>query len=151
MGAIEQIKVNVRRMTRGDIGAILALERKIGKGKSRISYKDMIATDPEGPLDLSFGAESDGQIIGFILARLAYLSIPLTEVCIIHGIVVDPDYQRHGIGGKLVNALVDHCHAEGIDTIRALVEEENAELRRFAEQMGFRRSNIINYDKTFEG
>jgi len=150
MGSEEQFLAKVRRMLRSDIGAVLALERRIGKGYSRISHKDMVATDPEGALDLSFVAESDGQLIGFVLARLAYLGIPLAEVCIIHGIVVDPDYQRHGIGGKLVNALVDHCHAEGINTIRALVEEGNAELRLFAEQMGFRRSKVINYDKTFE-
>ncbi|MBM4432794.1 MAG: GNAT family N-acetyltransferase [Chloroflexi bacterium] len=150
MGSNEQFVAKVRRMERSDIGAVLALERKIGKGHSRISYKDMVATDLEGPLDLSFVAESDGQLRGFLLARLAYVGIPLGEVCIIHGIVVDPDYQRHGIGGKLVNALVDHCHAEGINTIRALIEEGNAELRLFAEQMGFRRSKITNYDKTFE-
>ena len=150
MNMMGQGTVKVRRMARNDIGAVLALERKIGRGQSPISYKDMVATDPEGALDLSFVSESDGQIIGFILARLVYLGIPLTEVCIIHGIVVDPDYQRHGIGSKLVNALLGHCHAEGINTVRALVEEHNAELRHFTEQMGFHRSTIINYDKTFE-
>jgi len=150
MSMMERGAVNIRRMTRSDINAVLALDRKIGGGESGITYKDMAATDLGGQLGLSFVSEVDGQVIGFILARLAYLGIPFTEVCVIHGIVVDPDYQRHGIGSRLVNALLSHCHAEEINTIRALIEEHDTELRRFAEQMGFRRSTIINYDKTFE-
>jgi len=150
MSMMERGAVNIRRMTRSDINAVLALDRKIGGGESSITYKDMAATDLGGQLGLSFVSEVDGQVIGFILARLTYLGIPFTEVCVIHGIVVDPDYQRHGIGGRLVNALLSHCHAEEINTIRALIEEHDIELRRFAEQMGFHRSTIINYDKTFE-
>ena len=150
MSAMERETVNLRRMVRSDIDAVLALDKEIGKGQSRINYRDMAATDPGGALDLSFVAEAHGQVVGFILARLAYLYIPFTEVCVIHSIVVDPDYRRHGIGGKLVNELLNHCHVEEINTIRALVNEHDTELRRFVEQLGFRRSTTINYDKTFD-
>jgi ribosomal protein S18 acetylase RimI-like enzyme len=76
--------------------------------------------------------------------------IPFTEVCILQGIVIDPDYQGRGIGGKLLDELLDHCHAEGINTIRAIVPQGNKKLSLFVEAHGFRRSTIINYDKTFE-
>lgn len=147
---MEKGTVNIRRMARSDIDGVLALERKIGKGQSRITYRDMRTTDPEGPLDLSFVSETEGQVIGFILARLAYVGIPFTEVCFIHGIVVDPDYQRSGIGNRLISSLVEHCHAEGINMLRALVPEYDDELHRFVQQLGFRPSKIINYDKTFD-
>lgn len=150
MSAMERETVNIRRMVRSDIDAVLALDKEIGGGQSRISYRDLVATDPGGPLDLSFVAEAQGQVVGFILARLAYLYIPFTEVCVIHGIVVDPEYQRHGIGSKLVNELLSHCHVEEINTIRALVNEHDTELRRFTERLGFHRSTILNYDKTFD-
>jgi len=147
---MERATVNIRRMVRSDIDAVLALDKKIGGGQSRICYRDMVTTDPGGPLDSSFVAEADGRVVGFILARLAYLYIPLTEVCVIHGIVVDPDYQRSRIGSRLVNELLSHCHVEEINTIRALVNEHDTKLRSFVEQLGFRRSTILNYDKTFE-
>jgi GNAT superfamily N-acetyltransferase len=137
-------------MVQSDIHAVLALNRRIGGAQSPITYKDLVATDPGGQMDLSFVSEAEGRVIGFILARLAYVGIPFTEVCIIHGIVVEPDYQGRGIGSRLVNELLSHCHAEGINKVRALIDEGNTELRRFAESLGFRRSNIINYDKTFE-
>lgn len=150
MDDVKGINVNVRRMTRIDIDGVLALNRKIGGGRSYITYRDLIASDPGGPLDLSFIAEADNHVLGFILARLAYLYVPFTEVCVIQGITVDPDYQRHGIGSRLIGELVSHCQLEEINTVRALISERDSDLKRFAEQIGFRRSNIINYDKTIE-
>ena len=150
MSATEEAAINIRRMLRKDIDDVLALDKEVGKGQSSVSYRDMVATDPAGPFDMSFVAEVGGRIAGFILARLAYLYIPFTEVCVIHSIVVAPEYQRHHIGSRLVNELVSHCHVEEINTIRALVSKHDAELRSFVERLGFRSSTIINYDKTFE-
>ena len=95
-------------------------------------------------------AELDSKVVGFVISRIAYLMIPLTEVCLVHGILVDPEHQEQGIGSKLLEKLLDFCHEEGIHTVRSLVEERNNELRRLVERLGFRRSNIINYDKNFE-
>ena len=110
----------------------------------------MAATDPGGQLDSGFVAEVDGKVVGFVMTRLAYLMIPLTEVCIIQGMLIDPAYQGLGIGGKLLEGILGHCQAEGINTVRTLVPERNKELQHFVEAHGFRRSTIINYDKIFE-
>lgn len=150
MSNSENLEVKIRRMSREDIDSVLELDRKFGRGKSSITYRDMAATDPGGPLDLSFVAELHGNIVGFIIARLAYVYIPFAEICLIHGIVVDPDYQRHHIGSKLVNELLSQCQLEDVYTVRALVNENEPELKRFIEGLGFKRSKIINYDKTFE-
>jgi len=151
MSTMEKGTVNIRRMTRSDIDAVLALDEKFGRGRGGLSHKDLTAIGPGGPLDLSFVAEVGGKIVGFVINRLAYLMIPFTEVCIVQGMLVDPDYQGRGIGTKLFGKLLEHCHSQGINTIRALVEEHNKELQQFVQQLGFRRSPIVNYDKTFEG
>ena len=137
-------------MERSDIDAVLALDRKIGGGRGLITYRDMVAADPGGALDLSFVAEVDGKVAGFILARLTYAGVPFIELAVIQGVATDPDYQRHGIASRLVNALLGHCHAEGIHTIRAVIDEHDTELRRFFEHLGFRRSQLVNYTRTFE-
>jgi ribosomal protein S18 acetylase RimI-like enzyme len=142
--------VNFRRMTRSDIDAVLDIDRKIGGGRGLITYRDMVAADPGGALDLSFVSEVDGKVAGFILARLTYVGVPFIEIAIIQAIVVDSDYQRRGIASRLVNALLEHCHAEGINTIRAVADERNADLKRFFQRLGFRRSELINYVRTFE-
>ncbi len=102
------------------------------------------------PPDLSFVAEVDGQIVGFAINRSTYLMVPLTEVCIIHAILVDPDYRGLGIGGKLIEALLKHCQTEGIGTVRALIPTGNKELQDIFKRHGFKRSRIINFDKSFE-
>jgi len=150
MGNLEQGTVSIRPMTRNDIHAVLALDRKVGQVRGLLGHKGMATTDPGGLLDVSFVAEVGGNVIGFIISRLIYVMIPFTEVCILQSILVDPDYQRRSIGVRLLGKLVGYCQDKGINTIRALVEEGNDELQRFVERLGFRRSTVVNYDKTFE-
>jgi len=150
MNKTEQEAVNIRPMTKDDIHAVLALDWKTGRRGGLLSYKDMVALNLGGSLNVSFVAEVGGKIVGFVLTRLAYLMIPFTEVCIVQGMLVDPDYQGRGMGTKLFEKLFEHCHSQGIDTIRALVEEHDKELQQFVQQLGFRRSTIVNYDRTFE-
>ncbi len=150
MSANEKSIISIRRMEENDIDAVLTLDRKISEERSLLTEKDIVASQLGGSLDLNFIAQIDGKVVGFIMSRLAYLMIPFSEVCIIQGIVTDPDYQGSGIGGRLVSSLLDHCHAEGINTIRALVPEQDKKLQRFIEAQGFQRSNIYNYDKKFD-
>jgi ribosomal protein S18 acetylase RimI-like enzyme len=141
--------INIRRMTStNDLDGVLALINKITKGKSRVTYRDLVANYPGGPLDLSFVAEVKGQMVGFVLAQLGFVYMPVVEVCLIQAVGVDPEYQGRRIGSALVQKLIDRCRLEDIDTIRALVAEDDEPLRRFVEHLGFRRSSIINYDKT---
>jgi len=146
MNATERDAVNIRirRMAHSDIDAVLAL------AQSDITYRDLAASDLGGPLDLSFVAEADDRVIGFILARVQYLMIPFTEVCLVHAIAVADEYRMKGIGARLVSELQSHCIAEGIHAMRALVEQRDTGTRLFVEYLGFHRSNIINYDKTVE-
>lgn len=147
---IKKGKITVRHLLRSDIDTILELDKKIGKGKSSITYRDLISMDPGGLMDFSFIAEFDGKAVGFLIARIQYVYIPFTEVCLMHGVGVDPKYQGYQIGSRLVNELLGHCQAEDIHSVRALVDQNDNTLRKFVESLGFHRSKIINYDKTFE-
>jgi ribosomal protein S18 acetylase RimI-like enzyme len=151
MSSSKEAKVSIRRMTRSDIHEVLALDRIIrGSGRDVIRYEDLTSANPGTPPDLSFVAEIDGKIVGFSINRSTYLMVPLTEVCIIHAILIHPDYQGRGIGRKLIQALLNHCQTEGIGTVRALIPADNKELQTIFERQGFQRSNIVNFDRTFE-
>ncbi len=140
----DAVNMRIRRMAHSDIDAVLAL------AQSGITYRDLAASDLGGPLDMSFVAEADDRVIGFILARVQYIMIPFTEVCLVHSIAVADEYRMKGIGARLVSELQSHCIAEGIHTMRALVEQRDTGTRLFVEYLGFHRSNVINYDKTVE-
>lgn len=151
MSNAKEAKVNIRRMTRSDIHEVLALDRIIrGLGRDVIRYEDLASANPGTPPDMSFVAEIDGNIVGFSINRSTYLMVPLTEVCIIHAILIHPDYRGRGIGRKLIQALVNHCQTEGVGTVRALIPEDNKELQTIFERQSFQRSRIVNFDKTIE-
>ncbi|MDH5696002.1 MAG: GNAT family N-acetyltransferase [Dehalococcoidia bacterium] len=160
MVSIEKGEVNIRPMERSDIEAVIAVYSKIreekipGTKRSRLSYRGILtyeevaSANPGGPLDLSFVAEVNGQLVGFIWGRLAYVGIPVNEVGVIHMLVVDPDYQRHGIAGSLVNALSERCQAKGVNTVRAVLDERDWELQNYFQSQGFRRSELFIYTRT---
>jgi ribosomal protein S18 acetylase RimI-like enzyme len=144
-------KVNIRRMTRNDIPEVLFLDRVItGRKRDIIKFEDLASANPGTPPDLSFVAEIDGEMVGFSINRSTYLMVPLTEVCIIHAILVHPDHRGKGIGRKLIQALLNLCQTEGIGTVRALIPRDNKELQAIFERKGFKRSRIVNFDKTIE-
>ena len=144
-------KVNIRRMTRNDIPEVLFLDRVItGRKRDVIKFEDLTSANPGTPPDLSFVAEIDGEMVGFSINRSTYLMVPLTEVCIIHAILVHPDHRGKGIGRKLIEALLNLCQTEGIGTVRALIPRDNKELQAIFERKGFKRSRIVNFDKTIE-
>ena len=151
MISVERPVPTIRPVRSDDIVAILALDKKFTRGKGRLGYADINSLNLGGPTDLSFVAEIGDELVGFLLARLLYLMIPFIEACVIQGILVDPDYQRQGIGGKLTEGLIEHCSAEHINLVRALVPQYDKNLRVFLQTKGFAPSNILNYDKSIEG
>lgn len=156
-------EAKIRPMERGDIDALLAVYNKIreekipGIKRSRLSYRgamtfdEVASTNPGGPLDLSCVAEIDGKVVGFIWGRLAFAGIPVDEVGIIHVLIVDPDYQKQGIAGKLVDALAKRCHDRGVETVRAVIDERHWELQNYFQGLGFQRSELVIYTRTAKG
>jgi ribosomal protein S18 acetylase RimI-like enzyme len=150
MDTMAKETTNMRRMLRSDIDAVISLEREIGGGLTAVSRRDLIITDPGGPLDFSFVYEAGGKIVGFVLARLEYLGIPFVPICCISGVGVKREYQRQSIGSQLINKVLDLCYAKGISKARAFLDKDNTEIRSFAKELGFKPSNILNYDIDFE-
>lgn len=149
MATKNTLKVSVQRMNSGDIEQAVAVSQKLGDS-GRISYRDMITGEAGGRADMSFVARTGDKIIGFIIAKLEYMGVPVTEVCLVHGIVIDPDYQRQGVGVKLVNELLDYCHLEDISPIRLLLADYDQRMIGFFSRFGFARSRLQIYDRSFE-
>jgi ribosomal protein S18 acetylase RimI-like enzyme len=152
-------EVTIRPMERGDIDAIISIYNKIreekipGVKRSRLSYRksmtyeEVALTNPGGPLDLSLVAEADGKAVGFIWSGLAYVGIPVDEVGLIYMLIVDPEYQKKGIAGRLVNALIKRCRDRGVNTVRAVLDEREWELQNYFQKLGFKRSELTIFTR----
>ena len=140
-------KLIIRPMEPEDISPVLEIDRKISGEKRAVTYKDLLTGDLGGELDLSFIAEINGQVIGLILARRAYIGEPVVEVGLIQILGVDLDHQGQGIATKLVNAMLERSQSVGLKWVRIMVNERDSQLQGFFAQMGFRRGQLIDYTK----
>jgi ribosomal protein S18 acetylase RimI-like enzyme len=140
--SVRKSGVTIRPLVRSDVGPVLGFW-----WSSFIANKDMVASQIGGRHDLSFVATFEGYLVGFILARIEYLGIPIKEVCVIHAVAVEPKYQGQGIGSLLINELKSTCKSRGIPTMRAFVAENDKKLMSYFERLGFHRSDIINLEQ----
>ena len=135
----------VRRMTADDIDAIFALDRKLSGGSNLFTPDDMTSLDPGGSLDFSYVYEKNEEMVGFVLARLIYVGVPLSKVVNIQAVVTDPDCRHMGIAGKLLGAVQEYSRSRGINIIRAVIHETDTQLQQFFEKRGFQHSAFLNY------
>ena len=135
-------------MEHEDITAVLAIDRRITGVRRAVTYTDLITGDLGKVLDLSVVAEVAGEVVGFILARHAYVGEPVVEVGLIQILGVDPDYWGQGIASKLMNALLERCQSKGLKTVRVMLNEADSQLHGFFSHSGFRRGHLIDFTKT---
>ncbi len=150
MSTADAGEIKLRRMTPADIDSVVAIDKRIGRGRGLIDPRDMARAEIGGAFDMSFVAEMDGKAAGILIARLMLLLLPFQGICLIQTVLVDPEFQHHHIGSKLIAALLEHCKSSGIKTVRSLVEDRNLGLRNTVERLGFRPSRILNFDKQFD-
>lgn len=96
-------------------------------------------------LDFSLVVEADGKVRGFVLGQVARLRNSATEIGIIQMIGIHPDYQRRGIGSRLIHALVDKYRSAGINVVRIGIHHRDKSLLALAENVGFSVDRLIVY------
>lgn len=143
-------KIRVRPMEPEDIDSVIAIDSKITGVRRAATYTDLIIGDLGKIPDLSFVAEVDGEVQGFVLARRAYFGEPFTEVGLIQILGVDPDHWRQGIATQMVNALVETCQDKKLNAVRIMIDESDDQLQHLFQRLGFRRGKLIDYTKTFK-
>ena len=142
-----QGKVTIRAMESKDIGAIFDIDRALLGEERSLNLMNLMTEDFGGGLDLSYVAEVNDQVAGFILARHTCIGEPVVEACLIQGLGVHPLYQEHGLGTQLVNVLFGISRGKGIKTVRIILSERDSKLERFFSYLNFQRSQQIVCDK----
>jgi predicted N-acetyltransferase YhbS len=130
-----------------DIADVFDVDRSITGEERAISFINLITEDLKGELDLSFVAEVNSRVVGFISAMHTYIGEPVLEAGLIQGIGVHPLYQQQGIGAQLVNTFTEHCKSKGIRNLRVILSQHDSKMTEFFSQMNFRKAELVVYDK----
>jgi ribosomal protein S18 acetylase RimI-like enzyme len=141
MKAVNKKAVKIRRLTSSDVASTL------GIWWANIPDKNVMVSQLESPLDLSFIAEYEGILVGFVLAKLEFSGYPTTGTGIVFLMAVNPDYQKHGIGTMLIEALEKYAGSKEISTIRVVVPQTDVKNIKYFSKVGFKKSVMLNYDK----
>lgn len=156
-------KVKIRVLNENDLDAVVEIDKRVLGKERRTFWKRKIAYADIYPRP-ALVAELKGKVIGFILGYVSgwEFGVPDT-IGWIDTIGVDPDYQRHGIGKALLNALIDifkrsgieempeankaeKQKIEGVNVVYTLVSWTDWDLLQFYHAMGFKKGEMLNLE-----
>lgn len=142
------LDVRIRPASELDLGAITAIDEKIGGDyrpevwERRLGY--YLRRDPEA----SVVAESDGEVVGFMLGELRSGEFGLDEPTgWVEVLGVDPDFRGQAVGRGLAEAMLEYFRRQGATTVRTLVDDERTDIRAFFASLGFEAASLRPFVK----
>jgi len=141
--------LRIRTMTDKDMAAMVEVDKKI-VGKDRIaSWPQKVSSHSKTYYPpLSFVAEVDDTVLGFIIGVImgAEYGLPLSGWINIIG--VDPEYQGRGLGTILLRSFIEACHRRGIKA-RLMVRQKDERLKKLLLSLGFQQGDLVDFVKGF--
>lgn len=141
-------KVVIRKVTPGDVPAILAIDARIVGRDRAASWQQRVYRYLEKYFPpVSHVAEVEGKVVGFILGDVRGWEYGLPSSGWIDIVGVLPEFQGQGIGGKLVEAFVQECFDRGMKPVHIMARLRDRRLQSFLRSLGFKRGQLVDYEK----
>lgn len=144
--------IKFRLMNANDFDAVVRIDEKVFK-TSRPQYYDLKFEKlfrSKEYLPTSLVAEkADGTVVGFVMGELYMGEYGISkEGATLDTIGVDPNHQRKGIGGRLINEFMDHLRDLNVQKVNILVDRNDLKLMHFFSANHFSPSKtIINLER----
>lgn len=133
-------EVPVRSMTRADLPALAAIDRRItGRDRSGYFARKMDEAMEESAVRVSLVAERDGTPAGFVMARVGFGEFGQAEPeAAMDTLGVDPQRSHKGLARALLSQLLINLGALRVETLRTEVGWNQFALAAFLDRSGFR-------------
>lgn len=145
--ALSRDRVPVRSLIADDLGALIAIDRRI-TGRDRAAYyrRKVEEAIEESGVRVSLVADVEGRVAGFIMARVDFGEFGRTEPeAVVDTIGVDPLYAHREIGTALVSQLLANLATLHVERVRTEVEWNQFGLLGFLDRCGFRPSARLSF------
>jgi predicted N-acetyltransferase YhbS len=139
----------VRSMAEQDLSRIARLDRRV-TGRDRSAYLARKAGEAlrESAVRVSLVAEEDGQLAGFLMARVDFGEFGRTEsTAVLDTIGVDPGLARRGVGTALLTQLLRNLGSLRVERVITEVEWNHLPLLGFLDRTGFVPAQRLAFDK----
>ena len=140
-------EILIRRMAEEDISRVKAIDESWKGSERALSWE--VGAEIEVAVyrpALSFVAEVEGEIVGFILGDIRGAEYGKDLTGWIDMVGVDPRCQHMGVGKSLVEKFCEVCQQNGVSS-EVVIRDSDELLKGFFTSMGFRRGDMVNYIK----
>lgn len=138
--------LTVRAMEPDDIAHVMEIDRMSG-GRRAITYQGQIDFFLGGELGLSYVAEVDGRVVGFLMGRILERRYAPFVGAWVEILGIEPDLKRRGIGRGLLETFLEGCRKRGIQEVHAVASVRDAEVKPFLEAYGFQQGELVHLHK----
>lgn len=146
-GALARDKVYCRSLVREDLPALIRIDKKVTGNEHAAFYARKVkeVLDESG-IRVSLVGELDGQVIGFIMARVDYGEFDRTEpTAVMDSIAVEPGYGHKQVGSALLSQLLGNLTTLRLETLRTEVDADHFDVLNFLMKNGFHPSQELAF------
>ncbi len=140
-------KLKIREIRPDDAEAITRIQHSITKTSPKIDFKPIIEKRLKDSDHVSFVAEVEGKVVGYMVSYIIYGGFGIEKSAWIATLGVDPRFMGQGIGKLLAQKIVETHKEKGITHLFTSVKWDSVDLLSFFKTLGFDRSEFINLRK----
>ena len=140
-------RVKIRDMRVEDLEGVLDIERETKEDSRAVTYAPVPDSCIGGEMSASVVAEQGDKIVGCVLGRVVSSPTELRSIAWIDLIGILPEYQRKGIGKKMVESWKERCRKKGINKVHVMVNWRDWWMLSFLNSMGFSRGEMVDLER----
>jgi ribosomal protein S18 acetylase RimI-like enzyme len=140
----------IRRLEARDADDISRIQEAITKQPGTIDYHTVVEPEARKEDGVSFVAELDGKVVGYMITYIIYGGFGLEKSAWVGLFGVDPKYMGRGIGKMLAREVFDIFRKIDVRNVFTSVKWDSADLLSFFKSLGFGRCDFINLEKILD-
>jgi len=143
-------KLLIRRLGEQDLTDISKILKAITEKHGIIDYRRAVEEEVKNKNRVSFVAELDNKVVGFLITYILYGGFGLEKSAWIGLFGVDPKYMGQGIGKKMAQEVFKEFKKMDVLNVYSSVKWDSTDLLSFFKSLGFDRSDFVNLEKALD-
>ena len=142
-------KLEIKRLTKDDLSACKQLINMFNmvfeEAESAISSETNLVKLLSQNNFIAIAAFSESEVVGGLTAYELPMYYSENSEIFLYDLAVKPEFQRIGIGKRLVHNLKDYCNRNGIKEFFVLAHEEDEHAVEFYRSTGGKSEKVVNF------
>ena len=131
-------EATIRPLKPTDLDEVVEVDRQhAARSRRGFFAKRLEAALADPATYIQVGAEADGEVVGYAMARLIDGEFGLSKTAILEAMAVDKESDHHGVGAALLAGIDEVLKHKGLKSMRTNASWTAHELLRFFDHQGF--------------